>query len=103
VESPPLFAVGGVLVSEQAVDTVALRNRNAVTVRFRTTSEITVTGVDILGRLGAVVARVPCKECTSGVGADYEVMLTPGDLKGARSLRVRLNGPGAVTGEIPIQ
>jgi hypothetical protein len=102
VDSPPLTFIPGPLVSEQAVDTVAERNRNAVVVRFRTTSELTVTGIDILGKLEAVVASVPCKECTSGVGADYEVVLTPGDLKGARTLRVRLNGPGAVSPPFPV-
>jgi hypothetical protein len=103
VESPPLTLISGPLVSEQAVDTVAERNRNAVVVRFRTTSELTVSGIDLLGKLDGVVASVPCTECTSGVGADYEVVLTPGELKGARTLRVRLNGPGVVSSPFPVQ
>jgi hypothetical protein len=105
LDGPPILNLPCPLgcASEQAVDTVAERNRNAVTVRFRTTSEITVTGIDILGKLDAVVASVPCKECTSGVGADYEVVLAPGDLKGAHSLRIRLNGPGIVTEGFPVQ
>jgi len=52
--SSPLLVVGGPLVSEQAVDTVAVKNKNAIVVTFRTTSELTVTGIDILGKGGVV-------------------------------------------------
>jgi hypothetical protein len=102
VNSPPFVVIPGPLISEQAVDTVAERNRNAVLVRFRTTSELTVTGIDILGRGETVVASVPCRQCTSGVGDAYEVLLTPGDLKGARALRVRVNGPDTVSEAFPV-
>jgi hypothetical protein len=102
VNGPPMLLVYGPLVSEQAVDTVAERNRNAVVVRFRTTSELTISSIDILGKGDAVVAGVPCKQCTSGSGDSYEILLTPGDLKGARELRVRLNGPDAVSEPFPV-
>ncbi len=103
VESPPLSVLCFQLVSEQAVDTVAARNRNAVAVSFRTTSELTVTDIDVLGKGNAVIATVPCKQCTSGIGDSYEVMLTPGQLKGSRELRVRLNGPDALSEPFPIE
>jgi hypothetical protein len=103
VESPPLLLIGGPLVSEQAVDTVAARNKNAIVVSFRTTSELTVNGIDILGKGDQVVAGVPCKQCTSGIGDRYEVFLAPGQLKGSRELRVRLNGPGTVSDPFPIE
>jgi hypothetical protein len=103
VESPPLRVLCFQTVSEQAVDTVAARNRNAVTVSFRTTSELTVTDIDILGKGSAVVATVPCKQCTTGIGDHYEVLLTPGQLKWSRELRVRLNGPDVVSDPFPIE
>jgi hypothetical protein len=71
-------------VSEGSYDLAEVSNGGA-------SSELTVTGIDLLGREGAVVASVACKQCTSGVGDDYEVLLGPGDLKRARELRVRLN------------
>jgi hypothetical protein len=103
VNSPPLLIVGGGLVSEQAIDTVAARNKNAVQVTFRTTSELTVSSIDILGKGDAVVKNVPCKQCTTGVGDEYSVLLNSGDLKGSKELKVRLNGPGATTAPFPVQ
>jgi hypothetical protein len=103
VNSAPLIFVAGGLVSEQAVDTVAIRNKNAVTVSFHTTSELTVSSIDILGKGDVVLKTVPCKQCTTGIGDDYSVLMTSGDLKGSKELKVRLNGPGAVSPSFPIQ
>lgn len=103
VASPPLLIVGGGLVSEQAVDTVAARNKNSVVVTFRTTSELTVSGIDILGKGDIVLKTVACKQCTTGIGDDYSVLLNSGELKGSKELKVRLNGPGAVSSSFPIQ
>lgn len=101
--SPPFIIIQSCLVSEQAVDTVAVRNRNAILVTFRTTSELTVTGIDILGRGGAVLRSLSPKNGTTGIGAFYEVLLAPGELKGAKELRVRLNGPETVSDPFPVQ
>ncbi|HKY30893.1 MAG TPA: hypothetical protein VJV23_00010 [Candidatus Polarisedimenticolia bacterium] len=103
LNSPPLMIVGGGLVSEQAIETVAARNKNAVTVSFRTTSELTVSNIDILGKGDAVLKTVPCKQCTTGIGDEYSLVLTTGELKGSKELKVRLNGPGATSGAFPIQ
>jgi hypothetical protein len=103
LNSPSLVIVPGALVSEQAIETVAARNKNAVQLTFRTTSELTVSSIDILGKGDAVVKNVPCKQCTTGIGDDYSVLLTSGDLKGSRELKVRLNGPGATTAPFPVQ
>jgi hypothetical protein len=103
VASAPLMIVGGGLVSEQAVGTVAARNKNAVQVSFSTTSELTVSSIDILGKGDSVLKTVACKQCTTGIGDDYSVLLTSGDLKGSKELKVRLNGPGAVSPAFPIQ
>ena len=91
------------MVSEQAIETVAARNKNAVQVTFRTTSELTVSSIDILGKGDVVVKNVPCKQCTTGIGDEYSVLLTSGDLKGSKELKVRLNGPGATTAPFPVQ
>jgi hypothetical protein len=103
VNSPPLLIVGGGLVSEQAVETVAARNKNAVEVTFRTTSELTVSSIDILGKGDTVLKTVACKQCTTGIGDQYSVLLNSGELKGSKELKVRLNGPGAVSSSFPIQ
>lgn len=103
VNSPPLLIVGGGLVSEQAVETVAARNKNAITVNFRTTSELTVSSIDILGKGDTVLKTVACKQCTTGIGDEYSVLLNSGDLKGSKELKVRLNGPDAVSSSFPIQ
>jgi hypothetical protein len=101
--SSPLLIVGGTLVSEQAIDTVAVKNKNSVRVTFTTTSELTVTGIDILGKGDVVVKSLQPKNGTTGIGASYDVLLSAGDLKGSKELKVRLNGPNTTSGAFPIQ
>jgi len=43
------------------------------------------------------------KNGTTGIGAEYEVLLTSGELKGSKELKVRLNGPDTVSDSFPIQ
>lgn len=103
VNSPPVLVVGGGLVSQQITDAGATKENGGVRVVFRTTAELSVTGIDVLGRGDVVIKSVACKQCTTGVGDSYDVLLDRNVLKGAKTLRLRLNGPGSLTDAIPIQ
>lgn len=103
LNSAPITVIGGGLVGQTIIDGVAVKEQGGVRVTFRTTAEASVSGIDVLGKGDVVIRSVACKQCTTGVGDSYDVLLENKDLKGAKSLKLRLNGPGSLTDAIPIQ
>src|SRR5262245_10739643 len=104
--SSPLTVVGGALISERAIEIRAAKQKGQVAVSFRTTSEQTVTGIDILGvgnKGDFVLKSVQPQQGNSGVGAQYEVTLAVGDLKGAKQIKVRLNGPNNTSDPVSVE
>ncbi|MGH9869506.1 MAG: hypothetical protein ACREAA_15240, partial [Candidatus Polarisedimenticolia bacterium] len=102
VNSPPLIVVLSSFASETIVDAAAVREKGGIRLTFRTTAELSVDGIDVLGRGNAVIASIACTQCTTGVGDSYDVLLERGALKGAKSITLRLNGPGGLTDPIPV-
>lgn len=103
VNSPPYIVVGGARVSERIVEAATVRDKGGIRVTFRTTAELSVTGIDILGRSDSAIASVPCRQCTTGLGDTYEVHLGSKVLKGAKQIRLRLNGPGHLTDPVDVR
>ena len=99
VSSRPTI-LGWPLAAENVTLTSATRGRGGVTVEWTTTSELSVTGFDIVavkGRRGREVlaASVSCSECTTGAGASYSVAVPQWKLRGARSVKVVMRPSGA--------
>jgi hypothetical protein len=92
-----ITVIAGPLVSERVIELAAVRGKNEVNVTFRTTSEVSLTGISILavnGKGEVAVKSITPKEGTTGVGASYEATIAVGDLKGAKQIAVRLDGQG---------
>jgi hypothetical protein len=102
-----ITVLGGNLVSERATLNVATKNKNAVLFEFASTSELNVTGFEIVGRdangKDNVIGKVNCKECNSGRGASYSVVLPNADVKGAKSAYVRTQPSGEVSNTLEIK
>jgi hypothetical protein len=107
VFSSALLVGGQVITNDNAILRVATKNKNAVTFRFDTTSELNVTGFEILGKdqkgTLSVLGRKSCTECTTGRGASYELLVPAGNLKGAKTGVIRTLPGGALSNEVPIQ
>jgi hypothetical protein len=103
LNSPPVIVVGGGLVGQQIIGAVATKTSGGISITFSTTAELSVSGIDVLGKGDAVIGSVACKQCNTGVGDSYDMLLDKNALKGAKTLRLRLNGPGSLTDAIPIQ
>lgn len=91
--------IGGPLVADGRLDdTIASRKAGKVTLSFSTQHELSVRGFDVyaIGKKSTEkVATIPCKECTSGLGAKYSFSLESAKLKGARTFEVEVLGTGA--------
>ena len=99
--------LGGNLVSEKATLTVATKNKNAVSFEFTSASELNTTGFEIVGRdtsgKESVIGKVNCKECDSGRGASYSVVVPNADVKGAKTAYVRTQPSGEVSNTLEIK
>lgn len=99
--------IGGATVSQNAVLTVAEKNKNVVTVKWETSSELSVTGFDVVGldQKGnkKVVATVGCKACTSGVGASYTTLVPSNKLEGSKKLQVVTQPSGAASNTLDLK
>jgi len=102
-----ITVLGGNLVSEKATLNVAAKNKNAVLFEFTTTSELNVTSFEIVGRdangKDNVIGKTNCKECNSGRGASYSVVLPNADVKGAKNAFVRTQPSGEVSNTLEIK
>jgi hypothetical protein len=99
--------IGGPQVSQQAVLTVATKNKNAVTVKWQTTTELNITGFDIVGidqRGGRkVLASAACKSCTTGLGESYTQVVPAGQLQGSKKIQVVMKPSGEASNILDVK
>ena len=97
VVSGPAACVGGPLVADGAIKNgKAIRGKGIITLSFDTNAELSVKGFEISAikkNQKVKIADLSCTECTTGLGATYEMTLSAGQLKGARKLEVKAKGP----------
>lgn len=99
--------VGGPLVSQKAVLTVAAKNKNALTVKWETNTELNITGFDIVGidqRGGRkVLASAACKSCTTGLGESYTEVVQAGQLHGSKKIQVVIKPSGETSNILDVK
>ena len=100
--------IGGATVSQNAVLTVATRNKNTVTVTWNTTSELSVTGFDIVGidAKGArkvVASSVACKACTTGLGASYTELVAGNKFEGSKKVAIVMQPSGVTSNSLDLK
>jgi hypothetical protein len=100
--------IGGPTVSQNAVLKVAAKNKNMVTVSWDTTSELSVTGFDIVGidakgDKKTVASSVGCKQCTNGLGASYTELVPLSKLSGSKKVQIVMQPSGTASNTLDIQ
>jgi hypothetical protein len=99
--------VGGPTVSQKATLTVASKNKNMITVSWETTSELSVTGFDILGidaKGGTkVVGSKTCTQCNSGLGASYTELIPSGTFQGSKKVQIRMQPSGDLSNTLDLK
>jgi hypothetical protein len=102
-----ITVIGGQLVASNATLTVAAKNKNAVTFEWNTTGETDLTGFEVVGKdaNGKVhtLASANCKECVTGRGATYTLVVPSGDVKGAKSAQIKSLPSGTLSNEVTIK
>lgn len=90
--------IGGSAVSQKATLTVVEKNKNALTVKWETSSELNVTGFDIVGidNKGGkqVIGTAACKSCTTGLSESYTQVIAAGQSKGYKKVQVVMQPSG---------
>jgi len=99
--------IGGPAVSQNAVLTVATKNKNTVTIGWTTTSEVNVTGFDIVGIDGkgtkkVVVSSVACRQCTSGLGATYTELIPGNKFQGSKKVQIVMQPSGTTSNTLDL-
>lgn len=100
-------SVGGPLVSQNAVLTVAAKNKNMVQVSWDTTSEVSVTGFDIVGldargTKKVVASSVACKQCTTGLGASYTELIQSNKFQGSKKVQIVMQPSGTTSNTLDL-
>jgi len=100
--------IGGPAVSQNAVLKVAAKNKNMVTVTWETTSELSITGFDIVGidakgGKKVVASGVACKACTSGLGASYTELVPESKMTGSKKVQIVMQPSGTTSNILDVQ
>jgi hypothetical protein len=99
--------IGGPAVSQKATLTVASKNKNMIMVSWETTSELSVTGFDILGIDGKggvkVVGSKTCTQCNSGLGASYTELIPSGTFQGSKKVQIRMQPSGDLSNTLDLK
>ncbi len=103
-----ITCIGGALVSEKAINVRAVKAQGAIDVSWEMTTELSVTGFDIIGitKKGQerTLLNVDCKQCTSGLGEYYSVTTPKGSLKGGLNMiRLEVRGGNPSSVQVPIE
>jgi hypothetical protein len=102
-----ITCIGGALVSEKAINVRAAKAKGQVDVSWEMTTELSLTGFDIIGvdKRGRDrnLMHVNCKQCTSGLGEYYSVTTPKGSLKGANMIRLEVRGGNPSSVQVPIE
>jgi len=106
VASTPV-KVGGTLVSQKATLNAAGRQKGALHVAFSTDTELNVTGFDVVGIDGRggrkVLGSVACKQCTTGLGASYDELISGAKVGGAKKVQIVMQPSGAVSNTLDLK
>jgi hypothetical protein len=98
---------GGALTSETIQNPGLNRGKGRYRLTWETSGEITVTGFEIMGVTAKgprLIRNVNCSECSSGLGANYDIGLTPKEVKGGvRAFQIRMLGGNGTVAEIPVR
>jgi hypothetical protein len=99
--------VGGPLVSQKATLTVATKNKNMVLVGWETSSELSLTGFDILAINAKgdakVVGSKACTQCTNGLGASYTELIQGNTFQGSKKVQIRLQPSGDLSNTLDLK
>lgn len=101
-----ITCIGGALLAESVKSATATRSKGDVAVHWETAGELTmrefkVYAVRAQGDL--LLATVACKECSSSLGAIYDITVPGGSLKGSKTLRIDVIGDNPSSTTVPIQ
>ena len=99
--------VGGTLVSQKATLILASKDKGSLHVAFTTDTELNVTGFDIVGIDGKggkkVLGSVACTQCTTGLGASYDELLSGAKVGGSKQVQVVMQPSGAVSNTLDVK
>lgn len=99
--------VGGPLVSANANLRAVSKERNSLRVVFDVDTELNVTGFDVVGidNKGGrqVLGTVACKQCTTGLSASYDELVSGVKLQGARKVQVVMQPSGTQSNTLDLK
>jgi len=100
--------IGGALVSQKATLKLAERDRGTnLHLVFDTDTELNVTGFDVVGIDGKggrkVIGSVACKQCTSGLSASYDQVLSGAKLQGAKKVQIVIQPAGTPSNTLDVK
>jgi hypothetical protein len=99
--------VGGPLVSQHASLTAVSRQKSDLRVVFSTDAELSVNSFDVVaidskgGR--KVIGTVACKQCTTGLSASYDELLSGTKLQGAKKVQVVIQPSGVPSNTLDLK
>jgi len=100
--------IGGALVSQKATLKLAVREKGTnLHVAFDTDTELNITGFDVVGidNKGGrkVIGTVSCKQCTSGLSASYDEVLSGAKLQGAKQVQIVIQPAGTQSNTLDVK
>jgi len=99
--------VGGPLVSSHASLTAISKERNNLRVKFATDTELNVNSFDVVGLDGRggskVLGTVACRQCTTGLGASYDELISGVKLQGAKQIQVVIQPSGVKSNTLDLK
>jgi hypothetical protein len=99
--------IGGYLVSQNANLRAVSRERSSLRVKFDTTTELNVTSFDVVGidnKGGSkVIGTVACKQCTSGLSATYDELISGAKVQGAKKIQIVIQPTGVKSNTLDLK
>jgi hypothetical protein len=99
--------VGGPLVSQHASLTAVSRQRSDIRVVFSTDAELSINSFDVVGidNKGGrkVIGTVACKQCTTGLSASYDELISGAKLQGAKKVQVVIQPSGVPSNTLDLK
>lgn len=100
--------IGGALVSQKATLKTAVREKGTnLHLTFDTDTELNISSFDVVaidGKGGRkVVGSVACKQCTSGLSASYDELLSGAKLGGAKQVQIVIQPAGTPSNTLDVK
>jgi len=100
--------IGGALVSQKATLKSVIREKGTnLRLVFDTDTELNITRFDVVGidNKGGrqVIGTVACKQCTSGLSASYDQVLSGAKLQGARKIQIVIQPAGTLSNTLDLK